>query len=204
MTLDLATLFMLSLAVQSLAMELEQKDPCNLCNPSNAATKSHSLDEFPDKDCDAERTAPLAININNYGLSDFPCDEAYDAERGTLCALCSDVLGVGSHIGKIEYDPPLYFHYRCLKENPPCLTCLNKLNKKITWKSRIKTFKKSSSECLCTSFKCLAATAGTALALYIVYYFSMGPGGTHYCPCLNSDSIDSCREDYPGCNFNLF
>ncbi len=206
MTLHLGTLFMLGLALKSLAMEPSPKDLCNFCNPSGTEIKSHSLsDVLGNEDDDAERCTPLAIDIENYSLDDFPCDKAYDAERGTLCTLCTEVLGVGSHIGKIESDPPLYFHYRCLeKSHNICVICSKKLNTKITWKNRIQYLKKSSSKCFCTSFKCLAATAGTVLSLYVVYYFSMGPGSAHYCPCLNSESIDNCKEEYPGCNFNLF
>lgn len=143
---------------------------------------------------------------NSYSLKIFPCDQAHDADRNEQCILCRERLGVGQHIIKLsDREIQAYFHQNCIHTTDyACESCIESLNHTIQNNQLLYGLKKSFINGTSIVCKSVGALSATGLALYLVYYFSMGPGSSHYCPCFPGISgEDSCREAYDGCNFNL-
>jgi hypothetical protein len=150
----------------------------------------------------------ILCSVPSFSLKQFACDEKCDAEADSACGFCEEKLDIGKRICKIELSEPIYFHNNCLSIDAPlCASCLKTIENKLMWKERIEKIKNSSLDCFNNSTKCLALTAIGVGSIYLLYYFTMGPGNEHYCPCFMNMSFSeksSCDfSEYPGCNIRI-
>jgi hypothetical protein len=150
----------------------------------------------------------ILCSEQSFSLKQFACDEKCDADADSPCGFCEQKLDIGQRICKIELSEPIYFHNNCLTIDAPlCSSCLKTIENKLIWKERIKKIKNCSLDCFSNSAKCLTWTAIGLGSIYILYYFTMGPGNKHYCPCLMNMSFSeksSCDfSKYPGCNIRI-
>ena len=155
--------------------------------------------------CLASEVLCVICPNNSFNIKQFACDEKCDAEADSFCAFCEERLSVGQCICKIELQEPIYFHKKCLNaDSSLCSSCFINIENKLMWKEKFKKIKSSCCSFLNNSGKCLAWSFLGIGSIFIVYYFSMGPGNDHYCPCLFNMSFSqesSCDfSKYPGCD----